>query len=169
MPETEIHDAASLKLFKEQVYKDYSQKVKFYILGKVKNESDAEDLHSVIFQKIFDKIDTYDEKKASVSTWVYTITHNTVCDYFKTQKTVVSLEEDVTYTDENLDKICQQETLDELADALLKLKEKERQVIVLSYYKNMTLKEVADKLQMSYSNVKILHSSALAKLKDYLS
>lgn len=158
-----------LLALKDRVYRDYSEKVKFYILGKVKNEADAEDLHSTIFQKIFDKIDTYDEKKASVSTWVYTITHNTVCDYFKTKKTIVSLEDDVAIADENLDKVCRQETLEELADALLKLKDKERQLIVLTYYNDMTIKEAAAKIGMSYSNAKLLHGSALAKLKDFLS
>ena len=158
-----------LLALKDRVYRDYADKVKYYILGKVKNEADAEDLHSTIFQKIFDKIDTYDEKKSSVSTWVYTITHNTVCDYFKTKKTIVSLEDDVLIADENLDNICNKETLDELADALLKLKEKERQLIVLVFYNDMTIKEAAAKLGMSYSNAKLLHGSALVKLKDFLS
>lgn len=158
-----------LLALKDRVYRDYADKVKYYILGKVTNEADAEDLHSIIFQKIFDKIDTYDEKKASVSTWVYTITHNTVCDYFKTKKNIVSLEDDVLAADENLDNICKKETLDELADALLKLKEKERQIIVLVFYNDMTIKEAAAKIGMSYSNAKIVHASALAKLKDFLS
>ncbi|MBQ0002818.1 MAG: sigma-70 family RNA polymerase sigma factor [Treponema sp.] len=158
-----------LLALKDRVYRDYADKVKYYILGKVTNEADAEDLHSIIFQKIFDKIDTYDEKKASVSTWVYTITHNTVCDYFKTKKNIVSLEDDVLAADENLDNICKKETLDELADALLKLKENERQIIVLVFYQDMTIKEAAAKIGMSYSNAKIVHASALAKLKDFLS
>lgn len=158
-----------LLALKDRVYRDYADKVKYYILGKVKNEADAEDLHSIIFQKIFDKIDTYDEKKASVSTWVYTITHNTVCDYFKTKKNIISLEDDVLTADENLDGVCKKETLDELADALLKLKEKERQLIVLVFYNDMTIKEAAAKLEMSYSNAKLLHGCALAKLKDFLS
>lgn len=158
-----------LLALKDRVYRDYADKVKYYILGKVTNEADAEDLHSIIFQKIFDKIDTYDEKKASVSTWVYTITHNTVCDYFKTKKNIISLEDDVLTADENLDGVCKKETLDELADALLKLKEKERQLIVLVFYNDMTIKEASAKLEMSYSNAKLLHGSALAKLKDFLS
>ena len=165
MPET----TDELLALKDRVYRDYADKVKYYILGKVTNEADAEDLHSIIFQKIFDKIDTYDEKKASVSTWVYTITHNTVCDYFKTKKNIVSLEDDVLAADENLDNICKKETLDELADALLKLKENERQIIVLVFYQDMTIKEAAAKIGMSYSNAKIVHASALAKLKDFLS
>lgn len=158
-----------LRELKDRVYREYFDKVKYYILGKVKNEADAEDLHSIIFQKIFDKIDTYDETKASVSTWVYTITHNTVCDYFKTKKNIISLEDDVLIADENLDNVCKKETLDELADALLKLNEKERQLIVIVFYNDMTIKEAAAELGMSYSNAKLLHGSALSKLKDFLS
>ena len=37
-------------------------------------------------------MNSYDPAKASVSTWVYTITRNTVTDHFHTQRTLVALE-----------------------------------------------------------------------------
>ena len=37
-------------------------------------------------------MNSYDPAKASVSTWVYTITRNTVTDHFHTRRTLVALE-----------------------------------------------------------------------------
>jgi len=53
-----------------------------------------------------------------------------------------------------------------LADALEKLDQRERDIILLHYYRGETLKEVAEKMNISYSYVKILHNNALANLKE---
>ena len=47
------------------------------------------------------------------------------------------------------------------------LKERERDLILLHYYKGLTLKEVADKMGMSYINAKVIHKKALAALRVY--
>ena len=57
--------------------------------------------------------------------------------------------------------------LDTLADALMTLKTRERDLILLHYYKGLTLKEVAEKMGMSYINAKVIHKKALSGLKTY--
>ena len=76
----------------EQIYLQYHDKVRAYVRGKVRDPHDVEDLVSVVFMKIVQKLDSYEPEKASVSTWVYTITCNTVTDHFRTQRTLVALE-----------------------------------------------------------------------------
>ena len=61
-----------------------------------------------------------------------------------------------------------EETLNELASALEKLPERERDLIILHYYHNRQLKEIAVKMHMSYSNCKLVHNKALMKLRQYL-
>lgn len=53
----------------------------------------------------------------------------------------------------------------ELADHLAKLSEKERLVISLYYYEELTQKEIAEVLEVSEGRVSQLHSQALVKLK----
>ena len=60
----------------DEVYEKYCDKVKGYIYPKVTNRADAEDLHSAVFIKVYQKFETFDQTKASVSTWVYTIARN---------------------------------------------------------------------------------------------
>ena len=57
------------------------------------------------------------------------------------------------------------DALDALADALLALKEKERDLIILHYYSGHTLKTVAEMMGMSYINAKVIHKKALNALR----
>ena len=148
----------------EQVYADYYPKVSAYVRSKIANHHDAEDLVSAVFAKVVQKLDSYDPAKASVSTWVYTITRNTVTDHFRTRRTLVALEDYMV--DEQPVEITD-DALDSLADALLALKERERDLIVLHYYTGHTLKEVAEMMGMSYINAKVIHKKALTGLQAY--
>lgn len=56
--------------------------------------------------------------------------------------------------------------LEILATALEKLEKRERDIIVFHYYDGLTLKEVGEKLGISYAYVKILHNKALSELKE---
>ena len=149
----------------EQIYKDYFAKVRAYVRGKIRDPHEAEDLVSAVFLKICQKLNTYDPAKASLSTWVYTITRNTVTDYFRTHRTTVALEDYMV--DETSVSDLSDDALDALADALLTLKEKERDLIALHYYKGYTLKAVAEMMGMSYINAKVIHKKALTGLQIF--
>ena len=152
----------------EQVYQDYSKKVMGYIRPRISNPSDAEELHSTVFMKVFEKFDSFDQTKASVSTWIYTIARNTLIDFFRTRKVMDELGDEDIVEEDAFQGILDEETLGELAEALEKLPQRERDLIILHYYHNMQLKEIALKLHMSYSNCKIVHNKALMKLRQYL-
>lgn len=154
---------------REQIYIEYVDKVRRYVEWKIQNRQDAEDLVSSIFVKVYQNIKSFDEKKASISTWIYTITRNTVIDYFKTHKTVCELPEVLEYTEDGFEDILKKETLEELADALEQLEQRKRDLIILHYYSGYTLKQAAEKMQMSYANVKIIHAKALRELKKLMS
>lgn len=154
---------------RERVYLDYRDKVRRYISGKVQNIHDVEDLTSDVFVKVYEKLEKFDCEKASVSTWVYTITRNTVIDFYRTNKTCEELPETLVSDDCVDENVIREESLSELCDALEKLDERSRDLIIFRYYKGLTLKEVAEKMSISYSYAKLLHNNALAKLKDFLS
>ncbi len=149
----------------EQVYLQYHDKVRAYVRGKVSNPHDAEELVSAVFLKIVQKMDSYDPERASVSTWVYTITRNTVTDHFRTRRPMAAWEDYMA--GEEPDAELNDDALDALADALLALKEKERDLIVLHYYEGHTLKTVAEMMGMSYINAKVIHKKALTGLRTY--
>ena len=148
----------------EQIYLQYHDKVRAYVRSKIQDPHDVEDLVSAVFMKVVQKLDSYDPTKSSVSTWVYTITRNTVTDHFRTRRTLVALED---YMADEAPEELNDGVLDSLADALLALKEKERSLIVLHYYTGHTLKEVAEMMGMSYINAKVVHKKALDSLRAF--
>lgn len=64
--------------------------------------------------------------------------------------------------EENIEK---QELVKVLGDALELLTEKERKVITLYYYEDLTLKEISSILEVSESRISQLHTRALQKMK----
>jgi len=57
----------------------------------------------------------------------------------------------------------------ELEDALKRLPERERMIMVLYYHENMTLKEIGETINISESRICQLHAQAIMKLKNLLS
>jgi RNA polymerase sigma factor for flagellar operon FliA len=72
-------------------------------------------------------------------------------------------------TFEQPDRIVEQKEIKELlARTLETLTEKEKRVIVLYYYEDLTLKEISKVLEVSESRISQLHTKALQKLKAKL-
>lgn len=155
---------------KGQVYQDYQKKVYGYIYGKLGHKEKAEDLCAEVFVRVYRNWEKFDREKASISTWIYAITRNIVIDYFRSGYANMECVKNVT--DAELLRLpevtCEDTRLELLAEGLEQLPAKERDIIVLHYYDDFTLKEVAEKMQMSYSNVRLLHKKALDKLEHFL-
>ena len=153
---------------KSQIFKDYSEKVLGYIRGKGISPDDAEDLRSNIFVKFYSSLENFDPSKSAPSTWLYRITQTAVIDFFRTKKHFAELNEEMVFVYTNFDNVLTNETLTELGQALMRLDDRERALIVLVYYDGITLKEAAEKINMSYSNSKLVMKKALSQLKDFL-
>ena len=159
----------NIMLSKEEIYTQYKDKVFGYVRNHVNSIEDAEDITSDIFVKIYSKIDTYDETKASLSTWIYSMTSNTVIDFYRTNHIHSEIPEDLTDDKSTVeDEILNNESLELLADALTKLPQEQMDIIVLRYYKGLTLQEVAAKMNLSYGVTKLRHREALGRLRDLL-
>ena len=153
---------------KEKIYNDFHNKVFSYIFSKLGHIQDAEDLTGEVFLKIYEKFDSFDESKASLSTWIYTITRNTVIDYFRASKKWEELPEALQDRSDVEDTVCNEQMLETLANALESLDERERDVIILRFYSGKTLVEIANGLNISYAYIKVLQRKALEKLKVFL-
>ena len=153
----------------EKIYLEYREKVFRYVRGKVSNVADAEDVTSEIFLKIQNAIDSYDEEKATLSTWIYTITHNAVCNYYREQsKRALSLDENALHlTDDDgaMAEIENEILKEQLAVALETLTEREQDIIVLYYYHELPLRDIAIKIGITYTNAKFIKYQAINKLK----
>lgn len=66
------------------------------------------------------------------------------------------------------DEVMKNNLTERMAEEIDKLSEKERQVVTLYYYEELTMKEVAEVLDITESRVSQIHTSAMQKLKRRL-
>ena len=151
-----------------ELYEQYHGKILGYFRSRISDPTAAEDLCSDVFVKVCANLDGFDDSKASVSTWIYTIAKNTMTDYFRTRHVHEELTEEIEDGSDIEESVCNEDMLERLADALETLDERERDIIVLHYYSGKTLGEIAQKCGISYAYVKVLHSKALSKLRKKL-
>ena len=151
-----------------QIYTEYSGKVMGYIRARVRSSADAEDLHSEVFEKILKKIEGFDPSKASLNTWIFTVTRNTVIDHVRRTKPTEELDENLSDNIELDENLLNSETLGELAAALRKLPQQLMDIIVLRYYDGKPLTEIASMMNLSYGAVKLRHQNAVLMLKQAL-
>ena len=152
----------------ERLYLDYHGKVSAYVRGRIADPHEAEDVVSAVFVKAMERLSTYDENRASPSTWLYTITRSAVADYYRARKLhgaymdYMDAVPDVPAGEDDSEAL-----LARLAEGLGALREKERDIIILHYHKGITLKRAAELLGMSYINAKLLHKKALHRLREH--
>ena len=154
------------------IYTQYCDKVFGFVRSKIYNQTEVEDIVQTVFLKVYGNLDKYDETKASLSTWIYTITRNTVYDYLKEKRGHPVLElvdNTVDSAEEPDDSLLNQEALEELACALQKLPQNQRDIIILIYYHGKPKTEVAKILDITYGQLRYLHDKALMRLKETLS
>lgn len=155
----------------ELIYTQYCDKVSRFVRSKIHYPNDVEDIVQTVFLKVYSNLDKYDEIKASFSTWIYIITRNTVYDYLKDKRDhpVIELIENTVYSaEEPDDSLLNQEALEELARALQKLPQNQRDIIILIYYKNLDRRKVAEMFGMTYGQVRYLHDKAMKRLGELL-
>ena len=152
----------------DQIYTEYSGKVMGYIRARVRSKAEAEDLHSEVFEKILRKIEGFDPTKASLNTWIFTVTRNTVIDHFRRSRPGEELDENLSDDTEIDEGLLQTESLSELAAALRKLPQQLMDIVVLRYYDGKPLTEIAKIMNLSYGAVKLRHQNAIMLLKEQL-
>jgi RNA polymerase sigma factor for flagellar operon FliA len=90
-------------------------------------------------------------------------------DEFMEQGAETKVEQSLTADFDQPDKIVEKQELKELLVKTLEaLTEKEKKVIILYYYEELTLKEISRVLEVSESRISQLHTKALQKMKSKL-
>ena len=149
----------------EELYTAYRGRVLGYLQGKLEHREDAEDLCEAVFEKVYRALPEFDGKHASAMTWIFTITRNTLTDYYRTRRQFAPLPEELADPAEPDARLIAEETLETLAAALAALPEPLRDVIVLRYYDGYAMTEIARMTGISYGMVKVRHKKALEQLR----
>ena len=152
----------------ESIYRKYRPIVFSYISQRVASREDAEDLCQDVFVKLSRALKTYDEDKAAVSTLVYRIAHNAVIDYYRTSRTHEEVSEEAAVLPSAEDTVMDRAQARELAEALAKLPEQQRDILILRFYRGWTLVRIAKEMGLTYNTVVGRQKRALEKLREML-
>jgi RNA polymerase sigma-70 factor, ECF subfamily len=139
----------------KQIFETFHQKVFNYIFRIVANRESAEDLLQDVFLKIYQGLPTYREKK-KLTPWIFTITRNTINDYFRKQNVYQSYfsgTEDDTILD-NISKtenspetiLISQEIKDNFERIVVDLPYKLKEVFLLRHEADLSFKEISKML-----------------------
>ena len=149
--------------FRTEVYDLYYNKVFGYVLNRVRSKADAEDITSDVFLKLLSRSDEFDWKRPGAATYIFRVMQTTLADFYRKNRVVSASLEDVS------DEIGETEDLDDLLVSLNRaldtLAERELAIVILHYYHGLSHKEIAEKMQLSYTNVRQLCHVALTKLR----
>lgn len=165
----------------------YEQKLLKYIM-KISNVdiTEAENLLQEVFIKVFKNINWYKENY-KFSAWIYKITFNHVWDNYRKEKNKkeISLDENINSDNNESEEISLLELLEDqsqnivknieqkelsklIKNAIKKLDEKYKNVIILKYYENLSYDEISDILETPYNTVWTLMNRAKKQLKEIL-
>lgn len=153
----------------EEFYEANFQRVVQYIRRKLDNLHDAEDLASEIFLYCYSHYDNYDPEKSSLNTWLYLIVNSRIKNHYRDAKTYVDLESlSGVLPDDTVDMdacIYLQQLQDGLRQAMEKLPERQRKIVMLRYFEEKSSSEIADELGLTPVNVRVQLSRALDALE----
>jgi len=151
---------------------DKYKNIVFSIAMKVlKNREDAEEMAQESFIKAYKSLHTF-KGNAKFSTWLYRITYNTCITELRKRKVHFTSTEDVQIKDEaqemNLDGIPEENRAAVIKEAMSRLPEDEYTLVLLYYFEEQSIEEVARATALSESNAKVKLFRARKKLYTIL-
>lgn len=132
----------------------------------------ADELAQLVMIKVWEKASTYNASKASVSTWIYTLSRNCRVDLLRRNGRYTSEidpeylwhETDATESDPFLE-IQKKRSERNISEAFMRLPEDQRDVIVKVYMEGKSHQESAEELKLPLGTIKSRIRLALQKLK----
>ena len=151
----------------EGLMERYRQKVMHLAVSILRDPALAEDLSQTVFVKAWQALPKFDGR-ASLSTWLYTITRNTCLTAVERERRIVPLEDFAEVADDDGDPMLfctahagvesagQAAAEYDVSKLLEQLPEPYRRVVVLFYLEDRSCEEVGELLSMPTGTVKAL-------------
>ncbi|QRG69542.1 sigma-70 family RNA polymerase sigma factor [Brevibacillus choshinensis] len=154
----------------EQIMREYGTRVLRLVTFLVKDQSVAEDLAQDVFVKVYRHLPRF-RGQSSIHTWIYRIAVNECKGYLRSwafRKILPRswIKADFDVSTERV--VMEQSERDELVEQVLTLPSLYRQVIVLHYYADLSIAEVANVLSVSEGTVRTRLHRARQQLKKQM-
>lgn len=157
-------DRQLLKILYETYYNEIFQ----YLFFLSQRKEIAEDLAQETFLKALLALPDH---HTNMRAWIYMVARNLYYNYHRKEQKIAPLDENVKLSKESREpdkEIIQNERNRILMQALDKLEDRAREVLLLQYFGNLSQKEIAAILHLTPQNVRVLAFRAKKKVREYM-
>lgn len=148
-----------------KIWKTYYPQLLNFVRRKISDKSIAEDIVQDVFLKAQLKFETL-KNPAKVRSWLFQITRNSIIDYYRREKPLIRLEENILFSEsaeeDNANKRLQKNVL----TMICKLPVKYCEAIRLADYHGLKQTDIAKELGISLSGAKSRVQRARKMMKE---
>ncbi|WP_126653897.1 RNA polymerase sigma factor [Chryseobacterium aureum] len=144
-----------------------------FVMKKVKDENDADEITVNVFSKVLSKLDMFDPH-FQFKTWILTIAQNTVIDFWRkknrdNEDAVENLDEVKNqYAKSPEELLISEEEQKKIIKTIESLDANYQDIIKLRFFEEKSIKEIADELGISVANTKVRVMRAKKVLAELL-
>lgn len=153
------------------LYKNYSGALYGVIFRIVRYEEEANEVLQDVFVKIWNSIESFDQKKASLYTWMLNIARNSAIDRLKSKSFQNDLKNQSIpdFVNDHVGlSLEQKHDFQEVQNGVNSLRDEYKILINKAYFGGFTQEEISEELGIPLGTVKTRTRAALQELKNIL-
>jgi RNA polymerase sigma-70 factor (ECF subfamily) len=147
------------------LYVRYADDVRGYVQSIVRAPHDAEDITQNVFAKLNKAILKYEQREVPFAAWILRVARNAALDHMRSRRLVPC--DEVRTSDEGYEQIGFERS-QSLRQALERLPEEQREVLVLRHVAGLSPGEIAARLDKSEGSIHGLHHRGRRALRAAL-
>lgn len=159
----------------EDIMNIYGVEVKKFIYTYLKNEADTDDVTQEVFVTVYLKIGTF-KGDSSLKSWIYSIAANKCKDYIRRHRLrpqnlfqrLTQHERKKTQSNDIAEDYIRSTIQEGLFEKIMELPVKYREVIILYYYKDLSINEISFVLKEKESTLQSRLLRARKKLRELI-
>lgn len=155
-----------------RLYREHARRVEGFFLRMTGDAALAEDLTQELFTRLWESRDSFDERQGTFTTWMYGGAYN-LCknEYHRrevAEKAMARIDSgsETVVPPAGADNLERRETRHQLAEAVRRLPDGLREVFLLRYVEELSIRDVALALSIPEGTVKSRAYAALATIRE---
>jgi RNA polymerase sigma-70 factor (ECF subfamily) len=150
------------------LYKKYHEQIFRYIYQRMNDEELAFDITSQVFIKAMTNLHKYEYRGVPFASWLYRIAKSELYQSFRNKKAERTVNLESYHLTDIMEEIEEEDLEHQKSNLLLtlvKLNEKDLQLIEMRFFEKRSFKEIGEILEITENNAKVKTFRALEKLK----
>ena len=160
-----------------QFYRRYSGEIYLYLYSLCRSRETAEDLMQEVFLKALLSLPDQNE---NLRDWLYKVARNACFNELRNRKRELQSEhiEEISASareslqenssDNLVDELIRSEQRRFLYEAMMKLPDRQREILELFYFSELSIREIAEIMRLTSQNVRVLAHRAKKQLREYM-